>query len=182
MKLEVSSRIYLQVGSGEIVGLLGRNGSGKSTLLAAAADRREARDVFVRLDERPLGAAGKMRLIALAPQFSFAPRGLKVRRVFDDHGVDMEEFLREFDEMKFDRRARMGQLSGGERKLIEGYVVARSRQPFCLLDEPFASLMPLSVEKLQRVIQSEAQAGKGFVIADHLMDHYQNMYDRLVRL
>lgn len=56
------------------------------------------------------------------------------------------------------RGSRIGELSGGEQRILECFVILRSRTQFILLDEPFSQIAPLHVETLQTLIRQEKMA------------------------
>jgi ABC-type lipopolysaccharide export system ATPase subunit len=68
-------------------------------------------------------------------------------------------------------------LSGGERRLINVYIIIRSRSRFALLDEPFSHLMPLQIEQIKELMQEEKK-NKGFLITDHLYQHIVDVSDK----
>ena len=45
--------------------------------------------------------------------------------------------------------------SGGERRLIETYIILKSKANIILLDEPFSHISPLYIEKIKKIINSE---------------------------
>ena len=59
-----------------------------------------------------------------------------------------------------------GQLSGGERRVIELLIMLHSGAKYFLFDEPFSGLSPLYIEVIKTIIRSNLE-DKGFVITDH---------------
>jgi len=76
------------------------------------------------------------------------------------------------------RGSRIGELSGGEQRILECFVILRSRTQFVLLDEPFSQISPLHVETLQTLIRQEKMA-KGILLTDHMYRHVTGIADRL---
>lgn len=175
---------YLQVRSGEVVALLGRNGSGKSTLLQMLYGTRRGTSRHVRFDGQPIEKAfEEPKAVRYLPQFNFVPGHLSVRRVFADYQVDPSSFAADFPDLAYATNTRIHRLSGGERRLIEVYLIVRSAAAICLLDEPFSQLMPLHVTKLKSLIRDETKSGaKGFVITDHLYRDLLPISDRICLL
>lgn len=58
-------------------------------------------------------------------------------------------------------------LSGGQRRLIEVYLIIKSKSQFSMLDEPFSHLMPLHIETINELLELE-KSKKGFLITDHM--------------
>ena len=69
-------------------------------------------------------------------------------------------------------------MSGGERRLLECFLILRSRAQFVLLDEPFSQIAPLHVATLKGLIDEEKHA-KGILLTDHLYRQVTNVADRL---
>ncbi|MDE6500398.1 MAG: ATP-binding cassette domain-containing protein [Rikenella sp.] len=175
---------YLQVRSGEAVALLGLNSSGKSTLLQMLYGTRKGTFRHVRWDGLPVDEAFREpRYVRYLPQFHFIPGHLSVRRAFADHQVELSAFAADFPDLTHCADARIKQLSGGERRLIETYLIVRSPSAICLLDEPFSQLMPLHIATLKRLIRDQVRAReKGYVIADHLYRDVLQICDRICLL
>lgn len=165
--------------TGKVVGILGRNGGGKSCLMRVIYGELMLKDQYVAIDRKALLTSERrpedMRYLL---QQSFVPPGLSVKRVFDDFGVDFNEFVKDFPEFGNDARKRMKAFSTGERRIIEVYVVLTADSKFCLLDEPFSFMMPLHVQKMKEVIRRE-KARKGIVITDHYFEDVIDISDEL---
>ena len=160
----ILSDIYIRCETGKITTLVGRNGSGKSCLLNIILGKLTPLSKSVRIDGRPVRSVYPD--INYLPQTPFVPARLTIRRVFSDYQVGMEEFISYFPEFKTKLTYRFRQLSGGERRLIEVYLLIKTPAKFTLLDEPFTQIMPVHMETLKPVIQAEKS--KGFLITDHL--------------
>lgn len=175
---------YLQVRSGEAVALLGLNGSGKSTLLQMLYGTREGTFRHVRWDGLPVNEAFREpKHVRYLPQFHFIPGHLSIRRAFADYQVELSSFTADFPDLTRCAEARIEQLSGGERRLIEAYLIIRSPSAICLLDEPFSQLMPRHVTTLKSLIREEIEHhGKGFVITDHQYRDVLRVSDRICLL
>ncbi|GAB3348129.1 ATP-binding cassette domain-containing protein [Arachidicoccus ginsenosidivorans] len=166
----ILSDIYIKCETGKITTFAGRNGTGKSCLLNIILGKLAPLSKSVRIDGRPIKAA--YPAINYLPQTHFVPAGLSTRRVFSDYQIDLDEFLHHFPETKNRIKHRFRQLSGGERRLIEVYILIKAPAKFTLLDEPFSQIMPVQVEKIKPIIQAERT--KGFLITDHL---YKDVID-----
>lgn len=163
----ILSDIYLKLETGKITGLLGRNGAGKSCLLKIIFGTRDS-EKSVRFDNQSQPFAFQQPyLIKYLPQFNFIPKQLSLKTVFQDFELDYSLFENCFPEFNSKKLSSIGSLSGGERRLIELYVILKSKTQFALLDEPFTQLSPLQIEKAQELILEE-KTNKGIIITDHL--------------
>ncbi|MFX5587099.1 hypothetical protein ABTE16_20360, partial [Acinetobacter baumannii] len=80
------------------------------------------------------------------------------------------KFYRSFHDIKARETSLIGSLSGGERRLIEVYTIAKSTTRFILLDEPFTQLSPLQIEKV-KILLHEEKENKGILVTDHMYQH-----------
>jgi ABC-type lipopolysaccharide export system ATPase subunit len=67
----------------------------------------------------------------------------------------------------------MKNLSGGERRIVEIYIILASKTKFCMLDEPFSQVMPVHVSTFKKIINEEKK-NKGMILTDHL---YEDVID-----
>ncbi len=176
------SDIYLCCRTGEVIGLLGRNGAGKSCLMQIIYGSMPC-EKSVRIDNKRIeNPLRHPELVRYLPQFNFIPPDYSLRVAFDDYELDYVQFGEYFPEFKGRARARLGELSGGERRLVELYLIVWPETAFALLDEPFTHLNPLQVEKVKDLMLS-VKHRKGFLITDHMfseMDGFCNHYYVLV--
>lgn len=174
----ILSDIYLTSETGKITGLLGRNGAGKSCLLKIIFGSLNS-DKSVRFDKQSKNQPFKVpKLITYLPQFQFIPKRLSLRRVFQDFDLDYSIFENRFPEFSSKNLSPIGSLSGGECRLIELYVILKSKAQFALLDEPFTHLSPFQIEKAQELILEE-KINKGILITDHLHQAVTDICDNL---
>jgi sulfonate transport system ATP-binding protein len=150
--------VNLQIGSGEVVAIVGRSGSGKSTLLRliAGLDKPTAGRVFI--DDEPLrpGINPRARLMfqdaALLPWLSVlenvalaAPRGTDRRQVaraaLEHVGLATRE--REWPLV----------LSGGQRQRVALARALASAAELILFDEPLGALDALTRLEMQNLIE-----------------------------
>lgn len=184
ISLEFSNRsilsdIYLKCETGKVTGLLGRNGAGKSCLMRIIYGQMKTDNRSVRFDKvyNILGC-NSPQLIRYLPQFNFIPGSLSLERIFSDFEADysgLEAFMPEFAGRQ---KTAIKTLSGGERRLIEMYVILTSKTRFVLMDEPFTHVMPLHIEKIRQLILSE-KGNKGILITDHMFRQVVDICDDL---
>jgi lipopolysaccharide export system ATP-binding protein len=173
--------VRLAVAPGEIVGLLGPNGAGKTTTfnMIVGRIRPTSGRVFLGDDE-----------ITDLPMYQRARKGItylpQEPSIFRKLTAE-ENVLAILESLPLGRREReeraaqllgdldlLGKakqkgatLSGGERRRVE---IARAlvlEPRYLLLDEPFATIDPLTVIDIQKIVSQLRERGIGIVITDH---------------
>lgn len=181
-KKPILTGVYLKAESGKITGILGHNGSGKSCLLEIIFGYLKPKYKLLRLDGRPILKPFYLsKIVKYLPQSHFVPNRVKLQTLFDIYKVDWNEFCSIFEGFYKYQKATFGSLSGGERRLIETYLVLKSASEVILLDEPFSHLAPLYIENLKKVIVEE-KSQKTILITDHLYKHILDVTDTLYLL
>lgn len=171
--------VYLKSETGKITGLLGRNGTGKSCIFKIIFGELQANSQSVRINGKSFisyrRSPDEMRYL---PQNSFVPKWLKVSRVMRDFEINFSDLISYFPEFKKHYRSKLNQLSSGQRRILEIFIIVASQTQFCLLDEPFSHVMPLHVKTIMQIIQRE-KMNKGIIITDHMFHHILDLCDDL---
>ena len=176
---KVLTDVYLRCETGKITGLLGSNGSGKSSLLNIIYGTRSNYDKSVRINGQYFATPYKHpELIRYLPQQRFIPQGIKLSRVFNDYEIEYTAFENTFPDLMFDFNAALHGLSTGQQRLVEVYIILKSKSQFVLLDEPFSFLAPVQVDRFKEII-AEEEKNKGIIITDHLYGHILELSDSL---
>lgn len=178
----ILSDVYIKCETGKVTGILGRNGQGKTCLMNIVYGSLSATSKSIRFDKVSVFHAYKHpELLTYLPQFNFIPKSLTLKRIFSDFNLNYAEFEKWFPEFQSKNKFCLKNLSGGERRLIEVYVICKSKSMFTMLDEPFTHVMPLHIEKLKQIL-SEEKNNKGFLITDHLYKQIIDVCDSLYLL
>lgn len=174
--------IYLGVETRKITGILGSNGTGKSSLLKVFFGSLQPQHKLVRINNAPhLPPLFTSGLVRYLPQHSLVPESMKTRKAFAFYKTDWNGFTGIFPEMEKYKNSRMGQLSGGEARVLEIYLSLKSPSRLVLLDEPFSHLAPVLVERITPVIVREKEK-KAIVITDQLYRPVIDLADDLYLL
>ena len=190
------------VEQGTICGLIGPNGSGKTTVfnlvtgyLASDAGRIAfAGRTIRRPDPARLARRGLLRTFQQArifPHLSVlenmvlaTPQGwwrCGARRVGPAERERAEELLADF---KLSGSVAMpaGELSFGQRKLLEFATTLMSRPSLVLLDEPTAGVNPVVVETIEHHIRRLHRDGLTFLVVEHDMPLVMRLCDPVIVL
>jgi ABC-type multidrug transport system ATPase subunit len=178
----ILSDIYLKSETGKIIGLLGRNGQGKSCLMKIICGTLKSGSRSIRFDGKTVfELAGRSDLLVYLPQFNFIPSFLSIKRIFKDFCLDIFEFETHFPEFISKSESKISEFSGGERRLVELYIIIKSKSQFALLDEPFTHISPLQIERIKKLLITEKE-NKGFIISDHMFRHITDIADSIYLL
>ena len=176
---KILSDIYIKCETGKITGLLGRNGQGKTCLMNIINGSLQTESKSVRFDDKTIVKAfQKPELLLYLPQFNFIPKWLTLKRVFIDFRLDFSDLIKVFPEFNLKYSSAIKNLSGGQRRLIEVYVIIKSKTQFIMLDEPFTHIMPLHIDKIKEILIEEKQT-KGILVTDHIYKQIIDISDSL---
>jgi len=171
--------VYLKSESGKTTGILGRNGAGKTCLMNIIYGELKTNNKSIRLNGKAVfDASRKPKNLRYLPQFSFIPESLKIKRIFKDFNLNFSDFTTYFPDFEKYNNYTLKDLSGGEIRIIEIYVILASQTKFCMLDEPFSQVMPKHVSTIKRLINDEKK-NKGIIITDHLYEHIIDICDEI---
>jgi ABC-type branched-subunit amino acid transport system ATPase component len=192
----------LGVAEGTVTALIGPNGSGKTTLFNMItgympADRGSIAfggRRFSRPDPARLYRAGLTRTFQQARIFpglslvenlvaAIGQRAWQLgrKRVGAADLVRADEVLEEFRLSHLTAKL-AGELSFGQRKLLEFATVLMSRPRLVLLDEPTSGVNPVMVDTMERHIRSLHGEGLTFLIVEHDMNLVMRLCDPVIVL
>ncbi len=142
--------VYLKAETGKVTGILGSNGCGKSCLLNIIFGSLKPKYKLVRINGKPiLKPLYQTKKASYLPQHHFIPDRIQTKKVFHLFNVSWDDFANKFKQFSPYRNLRFNKLSGGERRLIETYIILKSNSEIILLDEPFSHLSPLYIKTLK---------------------------------
>ena len=169
---------YITARTGKVTGLLGRNGAGKSCMFRALMGGLKVDYVQVHIDGETLDLNKIGLKIKYLPQGRMIPDGLTLKEAFRLYGVDFWAFVIQFPQYSGKFHTRLWEMSGGEARLAELYLVLMSDAQFYILDEPFSQIDPVHIEAVQRLIR-ERVADHGIIVTDHNYEAISTVADNL---
>ena len=169
---------YITSQTGKVTGLLGRNGTGKSCMFRALMGGLKVDYVIVHIDEIPVERKKIGLKIKYLPQDRMLPRGMTLKRAFELYKVDFWEFALRFPQYSGYYNTQIWEMSGGEARLIELYLVLMTEGEFCILDEPFSQISPLNIEAAHELIREKSRE-KGIIVTDHNFEAISKVADNL---
>ena len=175
--------LSLSVEEGEVLGLIGPNGSGKTTalnLLSGFLTPEKGRmwledEEVTRLSTVKLARRGLLRMFQMTRVFprisafdNLVTAGL-ARGLDEREATSRAEGLSEELTLAPVKYLDAGQLSGGQRKLLEFGMCFIAPPRIALLDEPFAAVHPVMRETMANFIRRRNAEGHAFIVVSHDM-------------
>lgn len=187
--------IDLEVGAGEVVGLLGRNGMGKTTLIRSILGLKTMAAGQVSFRGQTISGLSADRVGRLG--IGIVPEG---RQVFPN--LSVEEHLTAFSAVRNDsrepwtpakvfelfprlaeRRNNLGsQLSGGEQQMLAIGRALVTNPRLLILDEATEGLAPLIREEIWRCLRQLREAGQTLLVVDKYVSRLVEIADHHVIL
>ncbi|HEX7440389.1 MAG TPA: ABC transporter ATP-binding protein [Caldimonas sp.] len=190
---EVLFGIDLEVGAGEIVGVLGRNGMGKTTLVRAIMGLLKASAGAIDFDARAIQGLAANRVarrgIGLVPEGRQVFANLSVAEHLSAFQRPSPEGVSTWDgERVFDlfpglaaRRRHLGnQLSGGEQQMLAIGRALVTNPKLLILDEATEGLAPLVREEIWRALGQLRAGGIAMIVIDKYVQRLIGIADRAV--
>ncbi len=186
--------VSFAVEEGEILGLIGPNGSGKTTVLNMLSgflqpDAGEvvfAEENVTRLTTVELARRGLLRMFQMTRVFgrittldNMLVAGMAMGLTEKETNQRAQALLEELT-LTHVQYLDAGQLSGGQRKLLEFGMCFIKPPRMALLDEPFAAVHPVMREAMANFIRRRHTMGQTFVLVSHDMPIVVELCQRAV--
>ena len=191
-RLKVVDDVSVEVGSHELVGLVGGNGSGKSTILRAISGMISPWSGEIHFDGQLVNGRKPHQMAELG--LAHVPMG---RQLFPDMSVEenlklgaflpsareqrAENLKRVYDlfpDLAGKRRQPAGALSGGQQQMV---AVARALMlgpKMLIMDEPSLGLAPRLVQDVMQVIRTVADSGLPILLVEQNVMQVLKVSDR----
>ena len=191
-KREVVRGVDVEVGAGEIVGLLGRNGAGKTTtfrMIIGLLHPDGGKVTYANRDvtRLPMYARANRGIGYLAQQPSIFQKLTVEENLMavlelqepssKQRKARMEELITSLG-LETVRRSQAAVLSGGERRRLEIARAMSLRPSIVLFDEPFAGIDPITVTEIQGILKDLKSKGVGVLLTDHNVRETLTITDR----
>jgi len=180
-KSHILHGVSLEVGRGEVVGLLGRNGVGKSTTLKAIAGLVHPSAGEVVFEGRAIGRLASHKVARLG--IGYVPEERRIfplltvlenlRTGLDRQGVAkakraelLDKVYAYFPILGERRNQRGGTLSGGEQQMLAIARAMTLEPKIILLDEPTEGLMPRMVSQIAEIVGALRDEGVAVLLVE----------------
>jgi len=182
-QIQALDNVYMQVGEGEIVAIIGANGAGKTTLLNTLCGVHPAREGKVIFCDQDVTRLPAERIVRLG--ISHVPERRQVfgtmstldnlilgayhrygKEKKEDIEADMEYVFNLFPILKDRQKQMAGTLSGGEQQMLAIGRGLMAKPQLLLLDEPSLGLAPLLVREIFRVMTDLREYGTTILLVE----------------
>jgi ABC-2 type transport system ATP-binding protein len=178
--------ISLTIGNGEVYGLLGHNGAGKSTTVEILEGHRSrtSGDVAV-LGLDPASGGRELRdRIGIVLQSSAVEKELTVREALAFYGScyrDRRPLIEVVEMIGLTEKvdARIGSLSGGQRRRLDLGLGIIGNPEVLFLDEPTTGFDPVARRQSWQLIEQLCAGGTTVLLTTHYLDEAEHLADRV---
>jgi branched-chain amino acid transport system ATP-binding protein len=179
--LDVLRSVTLRAQPAAVTAILGANGVGKSTLLKAIFGFLTPTAGRVALGDREITGTPPHRMIELGVGYMSQQPGVFAQMSVEENILmgawtfrrdklrtrqRLHESYERFPILGARRTSQAGQLSGGQRRMVELARALMTEPRFLLVDEPSAGLAPLIADGVYATLDGLRQAGVGIVLVD----------------
>lgn len=187
---KVLQGIELQIGKGEIFGLLGPSGAGKTTLikiLTGQLKQTEGKAFLLKEDTEKLSNEAYQRLGIMLENLGLYERlscydNLKV--FADIYGVEkeaVEEVLEHVGLYEAKKRAAKDISKGMRQRLMFARAILNNPKVL-FLDEPTSGLDPGVMQEIHKLVERQREKGTTIFLTTHNMEEAEKLCDRIALL
>ena len=188
----VVNGVSISVCAGEIVGLLGPNGAGKTTTfnMVVGVIKPDGGDVKFQgreITKLPMHRRARLGIGYLTQEPSIFRKLTVEQNILailetckmnrQERAVRLKYLLDELDMARL-ARSKAYTLSGGEKRRLEITRALVTSPKLLLLDEPFASIDPIAVYEIQKIVRRLKERGLGILVTDHSVREMLKLIDR----
>ena len=200
--VQALSEVSLHVCVGEVLAVVGENGAGKSTLMKVVAGVHRPDAGELRLDGQPIrlngvGDALDRGIVLIHQELNLAENLSIAANLFLGRERVVGGWLGWLDGSSMDRQARelldrvglmesprriVGELSVGQRQLVEIARALSLKARLIIMDEPTSSLTQRETDRLYEVIDGLRAAGVAVLYISHRLAEVKRVADRVTVL
>jgi branched-chain amino acid transport system ATP-binding protein len=192
--IPIIRNVSLDVGEGEMCGLIGRNGAGKTTIMRALMGALPAEGAVTLGDADLLSLPAHRRVHhgigympedrRLVPQFTVEENIRLPSWTARADGVEqrLEWIFSIMPEVEKFRSRRALELSGGQQKMVALARALMAGRRILLLDEPFEGLAPALARRLGEVLSNLKSQSVSVLIAESNEIHVADLLSRAFRI
>ena len=182
--VQILRNVSIEIGEGEIVGIVGSNGAGKTTLIRSIMGRTTVYSGSIIMEGTELTKVAPQDVVLYGVGLAMEGRGLfsqmSVRenlimgsiskRAKQNRKTQMEKVLELFPALKNKLNRIAGSLSGGEQQMVAIGRAIMTSPKLLILDEVSLGLAPVVVENIYKMLLELKKQGISLMVVE------QNVY------
>lgn len=181
---KVLKDINLNIGSGKIIGLLGKNGMGKTTLIKLINDLLTPTCGEVLVDGEKVGIESKKK-ISYLPERVFLNTQMKVEEIlnyyndfYDD--FDIKKAKKLLKDLDLDLHQNLTKMSKGMQEKVCLVLVMSRKAELYILDEPLGGVDPATRDYILDTILNNFAENASVIISTHLISDIEKILDEVI--
>ena len=192
-KKKALRRVSLDVGEGEIIGVIGHNGAGKTTLLKSLFGLLPPWGGKIIYEGKDI--TGRKTELNVRDGLSYMPQGQGLfpdLSVIDNlelgdyalggkiSNVSMDQVFELFPILKSRRTQKAGTLSGGEQRMLSLGLALMQSPKLLLLDEPSIGLAPIIVQNVMETVKTiHSRLKTSIIMVEQNIDATSSIVNRI---
>ena len=181
---KILKNINLEIGSGKIIGLLGKNGTGKSTLIKLINDLLTADNGKILVNGKEIGVESK-KVISYLPERTYLDKTMTVQNVikyfseFYDN-FDSKKAIKLLSDLGLDINQKLNKMSKGMQEKVQLVLVMSRKADLYILDEPLGGVDPATRDYILDTILTNFNDGASVIISTHLIADIERILDEVI--
>jgi len=181
---KVLNNVNLKIGSGKIIGLLGKNGTGKSTLIKLINDLLTVDSGKILFKGKEIGVESK-HAISYLPERTYLDKSMTVESVikffseFYDN-FDCNKAKKLLEDLGLDINQKLNKMSKGMQEKVQLVLVMSRKADLYILDEPLGGVDPATRDYILDTILTNFNDGASVIISTHLIADIERILDEVI--
>ena len=181
---KILNNINIKVGSGKIVGLLGKNGVGKSTLIKIINGLLQKDSGEILLNGNKITPQDKEK-IAYLPEKTYLNKNMRVIDYFnymsEFYGTfNKEKAINLLEKLNLNINTKICKMSKGMQEKLQLILVMARDAELYILDEPLGGVDPATRDYILDTILSNFKEGSSVIISTHLISDIEKILDDVI--
>jgi len=186
----VLNDLSIEIGSGQIIGLVGRNGAGKTTLIESIMGLRDIQAGEIKIWQKSLGdlSQEQKELIGFVPQDSIGFEWMRVWQYIEYFGGFFSNWDKTYAEQliqrwQLDNKSRIADLSGGQKQILQVIQALSIKPKLLILDEPVAHLDPnMRRQFLSELVEMTCELKTTVLFSTHIISDLERIASHIALL
>lgn len=182
---QVLSEVHVEIGNGEIVGVLGLNGVGKTTLLKMMAGQLKPSSGTITYNGNPISSISNMQDIIYVPDENILPKyynAEEIMAILKDRNpnYNTDYAIMMLNCFGINRKQRIRSLSKGNQEIVQLAVLVANESKFIIMDEPLAAVDISKREVILDMFIDMQVDDRTIILSSHLISDIEAILSRVL--